>query len=69
MTCKLEDILEKIIPFFKKHSLLGLKLLNFQDFCKASELIQNKDHLTDQGREKILFLKSGMNTGRSYHRS
>jgi hypothetical protein len=69
VTCKLEDILEKIIPFFKKHSLLGLKLLNFQDFCKASELIQNKDHLTDQGREKILFLKSGMNTGRSYHRS
>jgi len=69
VTYKFEDILEKIIPFFKKHALLGLKLLNFQDFCKASELIKNKDHLTDQGREKILFLKSGMNTGRSYHRA
>jgi hypothetical protein len=66
VTYKFVDILEKIIPFFKKHSLLGIKFLNFQDFCHASELIKNKDHLTDLGLEKIKFLKSGMNTGRSY---
>jgi len=67
VTYKFIDILEKIIPFFKIHSLLGIKLLNFQDFYQAALLIKNKEHLTDIGIEKIKFLKSNMNTGRKYN--
>ena len=61
---KQKDIFEKLIPFFNKYSLLGIKLLNFQDFCEVAQLMKDKEHLTDIGIEKIKFLKSGMNTGR-----
>lgn len=66
VTYKFIDNLEKIIPFFKKHSLLSIKLLNFQDFSQAAQLIKNKEHLTNLGIEKFKKLKAGMNTGRSY---
>lgn len=61
---KLSDITEKIIPFFEKHPILGVKCLDFQDFCKASELIKNKAHLTELGLNKIEKVKAGMNRGR-----
>jgi hypothetical protein len=64
ITYKFIDIFEIIIPFFQTHSLLGIKLLNFQDFCQAALLIKDKEHLTDIGIKKIQFFKSGMNTGR-----
>lgn len=60
------DILEKIIPFFNTYTLLGIKLLNYQVFCKAAQLVKDKEHLTYMGREKLKNLKSGMNTGRKY---
>jgi len=66
ITYKFLDIFEKIIPFFKTYSLLGIKLLNFQDFNQAALLIKDKKHLTDIGKEKIKLLKSGMNTGRKF---
>jgi hypothetical protein len=31
---KFEDIKSKIIPFFQKYPLQGIKVLNFEDFCK-----------------------------------
>jgi len=63
---KFNDNLEKIIPFFKQHSLLSNKLLNFKDFDQIAQLIKNKEHLTSTGLDKIKFLKSRMNTKRSY---
>jgi hypothetical protein len=61
---KFEDVYEKIIPFFKKYSLLGVKLINFTDFCEVAELVKNKTHLTESGYKQIVILKSGMNKGR-----
>ncbi|GJJ16196.1 hypothetical protein Clacol_010488 [Clathrus columnatus] len=61
----LPGITEKIIPFFKKYPILGEKSKDFSDFCKVSEMIKDKKHLTKEGLEQILRIKAGMNTGRS----
>ena len=41
-----QDITQKIIPFFKKHSILGVKELDFADFCKVAKLMKDKMHMT-----------------------
>ena len=61
---KLSDINEKIIPFLTKYPIIGNKSLDFEDFCKASVILKNKEHLTLEGLKKIKTLKSGMNRGR-----
>ncbi len=37
---RLSDITDKIIPLFEKYPILGVKALDFADFCKASILIK-----------------------------
>ena len=59
---KFVDIINKIIPFFEKYPILGIKSENFKDFCKVAELMKNKEHLTEKGLEKIRLIKSNMNT-------
>ena len=61
---KLEDILYKIIPFFKKHPIVGVKALDFADFCKVAEMMRDNKHLSQEGLENIKQIKAGMNTGR-----
>ena len=63
---KFDDIVNKIIPFFKKYPILGVKALDFADFCKAAELMKDKKHLTKDGLEQIRQIKAGMNTGRKW---
>lgn len=65
MVYKFSDISEKIIPFFKKHMIVGVKSKDFADWCEAGEIIGAKEHLTSSGLEKIREIKSGMNKGRS----
>ena len=48
------DIENKIIPFFKKYPILGVKKLDFEDFEKVSELVKNKEHLNANGLQKII---------------
>ena len=59
------DIVEKIIPFFNKYQIEGLKALDFADFRKVSEIMKVKGHLTDSGLEQIRIIKAGMTTLRS----
>lgn len=33
---------EKIIPFLNKYPMVGVKVLDFLDFCKVAELIKNR---------------------------
>jgi hypothetical protein len=35
---KLSDITEKIIPFFEKYPINGVKHLDYLDFCRVAEL-------------------------------
>nr|YP_010365243.1 hypothetical protein M1I11_mgp012 [Exserohilum turcicum]UOU81469.1 hypothetical protein [Exserohilum turcicum] len=59
-----KDIKDKIIPLFNKFPLLGSKALNFKDFKKVVEIMENKDHLTEKGINDIRVIKENMNTGR-----
>ena len=61
---KFGDITSKIIPFFKKHQIIGVKARDFEDWCKAAELMKQKKHLTLEGLEEIRKIKAGMNRGR-----
>ena len=55
---------DKIIPFFKKYKILGIKERDFSDFCKASDIIKVKGHLTLEGLKEISVLKEGMDRKR-----
>ena len=61
---KFKDIAEKIIPFFKKYTIHGVKALDFADWCEVAEMMKQKKHLTAEGLEKIKKIKEGMNRGR-----
>jgi hypothetical protein len=65
LVTKFSDLTDKVIPFFKKYPILGVKSKDFEDFCKVAELMQNKDHLTASGLDQIRKIKAGMNRGRS----
>jgi hypothetical protein len=62
---KFSDINEKIIPFFSKHPISGIKLLDFTDWCKAAEIIKAKANLNEEGLDQIMKIKAGMNRNRS----
>lgn len=61
---KTSNLTEKVIPFFIKYPILGIKALDFKDFCSLAELISNKAHYTEEGLNKIISIKANMNTGR-----
>ena len=61
---KFHYITDKIIPFFKKYRIHGVKALDFDDFCQVVELMKDKKHLTAEGLDQIRQIKAGMNTGR-----
>jgi len=61
---KRSDLTEKILPFFLKYPILGIKALDFKDFCFISELIKNKGHSSKEGLDQILRIKVNMNSGR-----
>lgn len=60
------DIINIIIPFFNKYPLVGVKLLDYQDWCEISQLIKDGSHLTVEGLNIIRDIKFRMNTGRSF---
>ena len=64
---KFADITEKIIPFFKKYPIRGVKALDFKDLCLVADMMMDKKHFTKEGLEQIRKIKSGMNTGRKWN--
>lgn len=61
----LSDLTNTIIPFFEQNPLLGVKLLDYLDWCKIAKLMMDGTHLTLEGLDLIRKIKSGMNTGRN----
>jgi hypothetical protein len=55
---KLTDILDKVVPFFHKYPIIGVKPLDFYCFVQVAKLINNKAHLTAKGLEQIRKIKS-----------
>jgi len=58
------DINDKIIPFFVKYPILGVKYKDFEDFCKVANIMKQNKHLTEEGLGLIRQIKTGINKGR-----
>lgn len=54
----LEDLNGKIIPFFKTNQLRTSKKEDFQVFCRAVEMMINRQHLTEEGLKVLRDLKN-----------
>jgi hypothetical protein len=63
---KFEDNYNKILPFFSQYLIRGTKYMDFLDWVKVAEIMQQKKHLTEEGAWEIIKLKKGMNTGRFF---
>lgn len=55
---KFDDVIEKVIPFFDKYQIEGVKSSDYQTFKKIALLMKEKQHLTPEGLEKIKLLRS-----------
>lgn len=62
---KISDLVEKVIPFFDKYKIVGIKAENFERFKQIAALIENKAHLTSKGLEEIRKIQTGMNKEKS----
>jgi len=62
---KFSDIYDKIIPFFNENKILGEKSKDYYNWCEAAELMKQSKHLTEDGLNKIIKIKQGMNKSRS----
>nr|AMX22288.1 LAGLIDADG endonuclease [Cryphonectria parasitica] len=59
-------ITNRIIPLFNENPLVGVKSLDYKDWCKIHELMVNRSHLTIEGMNTIREIKLGLNSGRSF---
>lgn len=62
---KFLDQTEKIISFFSKYPILGVKSKDFEDFCKVADIMEQKKHLTEEGLNQIREIRAGMNSSRN----
>ncbi|OSX56128.1 hypothetical protein POSPLADRAFT_1160921 [Postia placenta MAD-698-R-SB12] len=58
------NLTEIIIPFFNQYPILGVKHLDYQDWCKIANLISQGSHLTIEGFEEIRVIEARINQGR-----
>jgi len=63
-----QDLMQKVIPFFKKHSILSSKKDDFKKFAKVVEMIDKRNHLTGTGLTKILKIAFSMNEKGRYRK-
>lgn len=61
---KLDDLYTKLIPFFRQYPLISIKQLDFEDFCRVAELLIKGEHKTLKGINKIIEIKTNMNSNR-----
>jgi len=59
---KFSNIIEKIIPFFEKNPLLGIKILDYQNFSKVAFIKAKNTSLTEKEIDEISKIKYSMNT-------
>jgi len=66
---KFSDLIEKVIPFFDKYSIVGVKYHDYEDFKRVAELMKNGAHLTSEGLDLIRLIKKGINKRRKFEPS
>ena len=57
---KVADLVDYVIPFFNRYKLQAKKKHVFELFKQIVIMLQNKEHLTDEGYEKIMNLREEM---------
>lgn len=57
------DLQKYIIPHFSKYPLINIKQHNFIIWCQIVTMIENGDHLTNDGLEQIRFMRENMRQG------
>lgn len=61
----LENLIKVVIPHFKEYPLLTQKQADFILFSMIVDLMNKKEHLTEEGVIKIISIRSSMNKGLS----
>ena len=57
----LDDLIERIIPFFEANPLLSSKRRDFERFAEVCKLVRNQAHRTESGLREIARLAMAMN--------
>jgi hypothetical protein len=65
---KFSEIKDKIVPFLTNTNW-KVKKLDYLDFCKVVELIDQKAHITELGLQECLKIRGRMNSKRDYDSS
>ena len=55
-----------LIEYLNKYPLLSSKYLDYKDWEKCINIIKNKEHLTEEGINKIKQIKNRINSNRIY---
>ena len=63
-----QDLLNKVIPFFRKFRLISPKNEDFEKFARIVELISQGEHLKYEGLKEILSIAFSMNSGGKYRK-
>lgn len=59
------SIREKVIPHFDKYPLMSSKYMDYTDWKNAVQIIYDKEHLNQEGQNKILEIKDRINNSRN----
>jgi hypothetical protein len=59
------DIINKIIPLFNKYHIIGVKYKDYRDFILVADMMLKKEHLTEEGINKIIKIKMNMNSNKA----
>ena len=67
VVCRREDLLERIIPFFRDHPLRTAKQLDFEKFASCVERMAGGQHKTREGLAQIVEIMQTMNRRKPRH--
>lgn len=56
--------IKKVENYFEKYPLMGVKGLDLKDFITGYHMILNKEHLTKEGKDKLILIVASMNKNR-----
>jgi hypothetical protein len=65
LVLKFSYLTSKIIPFFEKYALHGVKKLEFKDFCQIVDIMKDNGHRTTKGIEEFFKIKDKINKGKN----
>ncbi len=59
----LRQIIERVVPFFRRFPLLSKKRFDFEALAEIARMMESGEHLTHQRLRKIIRIRKPMNNG------